>query len=337
MHDIIRLILAMCVSQGILVLSIISVAVFFYFQDQPKSSHNTSSLNEEELTKIRRKRMAAIKKARVVAKVDKDKKKTNTQKNTSQPTTPKTIDTSRGSEENWLVETSLEDIVSNANSHLKEEIEVNSSSSISSVINSNKNVSTYVDDTKGWGSGQEVSEEEDSNSTSECLGEEEDRIMRIGIVPDDSRERTQQAIAKYLAGSARVMSAISPNENTKRIHIEGMFMSQQDDDNGSSNSSDDSSEDGSDDSSTISSLSACSNLDIYAQDVQTNAIEDIIIRHMKERKTILQQQLVSYIQSWYCYTLQSVEINNGIEALVHKGYLERRVGDSERLRYVPLM
>lgn len=81
----------------------------------------------------------------------------------------------------------------------------------------------------------------------------------------------------------------------------------------------------------------CSNLDIYAQDVQTNAIEDIIIRHMKERKTILHHQLVSYIQSWYCYTLQSAEINNGIEALIHKGYLERRVGDSERLRYVPLM
>jgi len=115
-----------------------------------------------------------------------------------------------------------------------------------------------------------------------------------------------------------------------------MFLSQQDNDHDSSNSSDDSSEDGSD-SSTISSLSACSNLDIYAQDVQTNAIEDVIIRHMKERKTILQQQLVSYIQSWYCYTLQSVEINNGIEALIHKGYLERRVGDSERLRYVPLM
>jgi hypothetical protein len=215
-------------------------------------------------------------------------------------------------------------------------MEVNSSGSISSSISSNKNVSTYVDDTKGWGSGQEASEEDGSNSTSECFeksGEEGGALL--GIVPNDSRERTQQAIAKYLAGSARVMSTFSPNNNTQRIHIEGMFLSQHD--VGSSACDDDSSEDDSSDSSTISSLSACSDLDIYAQDVQTNAIEDIIIRHMKERKTILQHQLVSYIQSWYCYTLQSVEINNGIEALIHKGYLERRVGDSERLRYLPLM
>jgi hypothetical protein len=76
MHDIIRLFLAMCASQGILVLSIISVAVFFYFQDQPKyNSQNTSSLNEDELRKIRRKRMAAITQARLVAKVDKEKKR----------------------------------------------------------------------------------------------------------------------------------------------------------------------------------------------------------------------------------------------------------------------
>ena len=180
MHDIIRLFLAMCVSQGILVLSIISVAVFFYFQDQPKSSQNTSSLNEEELRKIRRKRIAAITESRVVAKVDKDTKKTSTQINNSQPTTPKTVDTSRDSKEK---ETSLHDIVSNANAHQhKEEIEVTGSSSISSGISSYKNVSTFADDTKGWGSAQEASEEEDgSNSTSECFEkpeEEEDRVMR---------------------------------------------------------------------------------------------------------------------------------------------------------------
>ena len=100
MHDIIRLFLAMCVSQGILVLSIISVAVFLYFQDQAKSSQNTSSLNEDELRKIRRKRMAVIAQAQVVDNVDKDKQNTNTQNNTSQPATPKTVD-----KENWSVDT----------------------------------------------------------------------------------------------------------------------------------------------------------------------------------------------------------------------------------------
>jgi len=105
MHDVIRLFLAMCVSQSILVLSIISVAVFFYFQDQTKydNSQNTSPLSEAELRKMRRKRMAAIAETRVVAKLDNDTKKTNAQNNTCQPTTPKTVDTSRDSKEKWSV------------------------------------------------------------------------------------------------------------------------------------------------------------------------------------------------------------------------------------------
>jgi len=65
--------------------------------------------------------------------------------------------------------------VSNANAQHKEEIEVNGSSRIRSSISSNKNVSTYVDDTKGWGGVQEASAEEDFVSRN---GEEEDRVMR---------------------------------------------------------------------------------------------------------------------------------------------------------------
>ena len=71
--------------------------------------------------------MAAITEARVVAKVDKDKQKKTF---SSQPITPKTVDTSRDSKENWLVETSLDDIVSTTKGQKNGDMEVNSSSSI---------------------------------------------------------------------------------------------------------------------------------------------------------------------------------------------------------------
>jgi len=117
-----------------------------------------------------------------------------------------------------------------------------------------------------------------------------------GTVPKESRERTKIAIEKMMAAKKNQIV----DANTQRAPRPRVTLL----------------------------------VEAKPQDERTHAIEAFIFRIMKEQRTVTHYYLLGLVQSRLArLNPREGEIKNAIETLIGKGYLERSVDDSQRLRY----
>lgn len=117
-----------------------------------------------------------------------------------------------------------------------------------------------------------------------------------GTVPKESRERTKIAIEKMMAAKKNQIV----DANTQRAPRPRVTLL----------------------------------VEAKPQDERTHAIEAFIFRIMKERRTVTHYYLLGLVQSRLArLNPREGEIKNAIDTLIGRGYLERSVDDSQRLRY----
>ena len=117
-----------------------------------------------------------------------------------------------------------------------------------------------------------------------------------GTVPKESRERTKIAIEKMMAAKKNQIV----DANTQRAPRPRVTLL----------------------------------VEAKPQDERTHAIEAFIFRIMKEQRTVTHYYLLGLVQSRLArLNPREGEIKNAIDTLIGRGYLERSVDDSQRLRY----
>ena len=151
-----------------------------------------------------------------------------------------------------------------------------------------------------------------------------------GTVPKESRERTRIAIEKMMAAKKNQEIVDAKNKAFLAKNRKLIKQKEEVDD-------EDKEENLFSDSYTRRAPRPRVTLLVEAkpQDERTHdAIEAFIFRIMKEQRTVTHYYLLGLVQSRLAQlNPREEEIKNAIETLIGKGYLERSVDDSQRLRY----